>query len=135
MLSYGFRQIPQTSSSGICHRHAATACHSLIHTFISRAWIAISAQDEVVGSALKVCCRDCVVTCNTSRQELVFVAFQVKPLLRLRRCAMEHAQPPTAFAPLFSASVLLYKAESSPLCGASLAVIERLLTTSLRINQ
>lgn len=29
------RQIPQTSSSGMSHRHEATACHCLIVTFIS----------------------------------------------------------------------------------------------------
>jgi hypothetical protein len=36
VLSYGFRQMPQTSSSGISHRQAATAFHSLIVTFIVR---------------------------------------------------------------------------------------------------
>lgn len=34
VLSYGFRQMPQTSSSGISHRQAATARQVLILTFI-----------------------------------------------------------------------------------------------------
>lgn len=34
VLSYGLRQIPHTSSSGMSHRQAATAFHSLIVTFI-----------------------------------------------------------------------------------------------------
>jgi hypothetical protein len=34
VLSYGLRQIPQTSSSGISQRQAATAFHSRIVTFI-----------------------------------------------------------------------------------------------------
>lgn len=35
VLSYGLRQIPQTSSSGMSQRHAATAFHSLIVTFMA----------------------------------------------------------------------------------------------------
>src|SRR5690242_1366455 len=35
VLSYGLRQIPQTSSSGMSQRQAATAFHSLIVTFIA----------------------------------------------------------------------------------------------------
>lgn len=35
VLSYGFRQIPQTSSSGMSQRQAATAFHSRMVTFIS----------------------------------------------------------------------------------------------------
>ncbi len=34
------RQIPQTSSSGMSHRHEATAFHSLIVTFIVERWFA-----------------------------------------------------------------------------------------------
>lgn len=34
VLSYGFRQIPQTSSSGMSQRQAATAFHSRIVTFM-----------------------------------------------------------------------------------------------------
>jgi hypothetical protein len=47
VLSYGFRQIPQTSSSGMSQRQAATAFHSLIVTFI------LPYQSRIEGGAAR----------------------------------------------------------------------------------
>ena len=41
------RQIPQTSSSGMSQRHAATACHETILTFMSTSFCRFWSEDEV----------------------------------------------------------------------------------------
>ena len=53
VLSYGLRQIPHTSSSGMSQRHAATAFHSLIGTFI---WSV--GGDGAFLSIQNSCCRN-----------------------------------------------------------------------------
>lgn len=67
VLSYGFRQIPQTSSSGISQAQAATAFHSRIVTFIavcrcSKLLSAHSRRDENKQRRLnrgKMACQAC----------------------------------------------------------------------------